>query len=63
LTLAKFKSPRPQVGLESVFTDHRDESLGRFEISEFVLFESKLSPKGAEYKKIARFGPMRRSAG
>jgi 2'-5' RNA ligase len=59
LTLARFKSPRPQPGLERLLAEHRDESLGSFEVSEFVLFESKLSPKGAEYKRVASFGLMR----
>jgi 2'-5' RNA ligase len=29
--------------------------LGRFEVSEFFLFESRLSPRGAQYQKVARF--------
>jgi len=56
LTLARFKSPRPQPGLEQLLKQRgEDASLGRFEVSEFVLFESKLSPLGAEYKKVATF--------
>jgi 2'-5' RNA ligase len=30
-------------------------SLGKFEASEFFLFESKLSPQGAQYRKVMRF--------
>ena len=55
LTLARFKSPRPQPGLEELLKQRGDASLGQFDVSEFVLFESKLSPHGAKYKKVATF--------
>jgi RNA 2',3'-cyclic 3'-phosphodiesterase len=55
LTLARFKSPRPQPELEKLAEQRGASSLGRFEVSEFFLFESKLSPHGAEYRKVARF--------
>jgi 2'-5' RNA ligase len=34
---------------------HEATSLGSFEASEFFLFESKLSPQGAQYRKVVRF--------
>jgi RNA 2',3'-cyclic 3'-phosphodiesterase len=66
LTLARFKNPRPQPALEVLLKQEGESSkpvipaqagihLGRFEVSEFFLFESKLSPRGAEYRKIERF--------
>jgi 2'-5' RNA ligase len=55
LTLARFKVPRPQPALQALLTQRGEPSLGQFEVSEFFLFESKLSPHGAEYRKIARF--------
>jgi RNA 2',3'-cyclic 3'-phosphodiesterase len=55
LTLARFKTPRPQPVLEKLATERAGLSLGGFEVSEFFLFESKLSPHGAEYHKVARF--------
>jgi 2'-5' RNA ligase len=55
LTLARFKVPRPQPALQALLAQRGELSLGRFEVSEFFLFESKLSPHGAEYRKIARF--------
>ena len=55
LTLARFKSPRPQPALEGLAQERAGLSLGRFEVSEFFLIESKLSPHGAEYSKVARF--------
>jgi RNA 2',3'-cyclic 3'-phosphodiesterase len=55
LTLARFKTPRPQPELAALAEDQNDLSLGRFEVSEFFLFESKLRPQGAEYRKLARF--------
>ncbi len=54
LTLARFKLPRPQPALQA-FIEKERETLGRLEVSELFLFESKLSPRGAEYRKVARF--------
>jgi 2'-5' RNA ligase len=60
LTLARFKIPRPQPALVALLerqgvVPHQTPLLGRFEVSEFFLFESKLSPHGAQYRKVARF--------
>jgi 2'-5' RNA ligase len=55
LTLARFKNPRPQPALVELAGRESETSFGRFEVSEFFLFESKLSPRGAEYCKVARF--------
>lgn len=55
LTLARFKAPRPQPALQALLERQEETSLGRFDVSEFFLFESKLSPHGAEYRKVARF--------
>lgn len=54
LTLARFKVPRPQGRLVSAVTEAGTPSFGQFEVSEFFLFESKLSPQGAEYRKVIR---------
>ena len=55
LTLARFPVPRPQPGLEAALPGAEPASLGRFEASEFFLFESQLSPQGAQYRKVVRF--------
>jgi 2'-5' RNA ligase len=55
LTLARFDVPRPQPALEAALAQHAPAPLGRFEASEFFLFESKLSPQGAQYRKVVRF--------
>jgi len=55
LTLARFKNPRPRPELRSLVEAQGQISIGRFEAAEFFLFESKLSPRGAEYGKVARF--------
>lgn len=55
LTLARFKTPRAQPRLKALVEEQVERSLGRFEVSEFFLFESKLSPHGAEYRKVVRF--------
>lgn len=55
LTLARFQVPRPQPALQSAAADQAAKSLGKFEASEFFLFESKLSPQGAQYRKVVKF--------
>ncbi len=57
LTLARFKVPRPQPTLQARIEQEFDRTLGRFDVSEFFLFESKFSGGGAPavYRKIARF--------
>ena len=54
LTLARFESQHAQPALEAAV--HSGEAgFGRFIVSGFFLFESKLRPGGAEYSKRARF--------
>ena len=55
LTLARFDVPRPRPELVAVLEPETGLILGRFEVSEFFLFESRLSPRGAQYQKVARF--------
>ena len=55
LTLARFQVPRPQPALEAAIAARANPLLGSFYVSEFFLFESKLSPQGAQYKKVMRF--------
>lgn len=55
LTLARFRNPRPQPQLEALMARENEPVLGQFEVSGFFLFESKLSPHGAEYHKVALF--------
>jgi 2'-5' RNA ligase len=55
LTLARFQVPRPQPALAAAVAGQATTSLGSFEASEFFLFESKLSPQGAQYRKVMRF--------
>jgi RNA 2',3'-cyclic 3'-phosphodiesterase len=63
LTLARFKVPRPQPELLAQLEPRRGVVLGRFEVSEFFLFESRLSSCGAQYQKVARFPPPSGGAG
>jgi 2'-5' RNA ligase len=55
LTLARFKIPRPQPKLTATLAASGASDLGTFEVSEFFLWESRLSPAAAEYRKVARF--------
>lgn len=54
LTLARFKFPRPQPALAPLVTEMSERTFGWFEVSEFFLWESELSPAGASYRKLAR---------
>jgi RNA 2',3'-cyclic 3'-phosphodiesterase len=63
LTLARFKVPRPRPELLAQLEPRRGLVLGRFEVSEFFLFESRLSSCGAQYQKVARFPPSSGGAG
>lgn len=61
LTLARFKTPRPQPRFESLLAAEETSPVGSFEVSEFFLWESLLLSGGAEYRKAARFphdGPV-----
>lgn len=54
LTLARFRVAKPQPAI--ALAAREAELTGRFEVSEFFLFESLLTPgSAAEYRKIARF--------
>ncbi len=55
LTLGRFKDPRPQPKLQALIAEQGEGALGEFAVSEFYLWESKLSPQGAQYRKVARF--------
>jgi 2'-5' RNA ligase len=55
LTLARFAVPRPQPELATAVAAWATPALGQFEASEFYLFESKLLPQGAKYRKVMRF--------
>jgi 2'-5' RNA ligase len=55
LTLARFRAPQAQPALQAAVSQEGDQDLGSFEVSDFFLFESKLSPHGAEYRKVERF--------
>jgi len=57
LTLARFREPRPQPSLREAAEQHAELSLGKFEVTEFFLYESRLAPQGAEYRKLVRFPP------
>lgn len=55
LTLARFTSPRPQPTLSALVDAQKNLSLGRFEVRDYFLFESKLSPEGSKYRKVVQF--------
>ncbi|MRR17666.1 MAG: RNA 2',3'-cyclic phosphodiesterase [Deltaproteobacteria bacterium] len=55
LTLARMKDPRDVSGVEKALTQYKAFSAGEFSGKELVLFQSKLSPRGAVYTKLAVF--------
>ncbi len=60
LTLARFNNLAPQPTLNKLVHQQSDADLGRFEVAEFYLFESKLAPGvPAQYLKWRRFPKKR----
>jgi RNA 2',3'-cyclic 3'-phosphodiesterase len=55
LTLARFDRPHAPTALTAAIDNSPVGSFGRFEVSAFFLFESRLRPAGSEYFKVARF--------
>jgi 2'-5' RNA ligase len=56
LTLARFNNLTPQPALSKSVRQQGEADLGRFEVAEFYLFESKLAPgMPAQYLKLRRF--------
>ncbi len=59
LTLARFDRPQPPTALRKAIEGSSPNSFGCFEVREFLLFESRLQPGGAQYVKLARFRATR----
>lgn len=59
LTLARFPSPAPAPHLQAAVAALGATDCGSFEAAEFYLYQSKLSPRGAEYAKLASFSLVR----
>jgi 2'-5' RNA ligase len=59
LTLARFREPSPQPRLQNELAKSKAWEFGEAVASEFYLFESKLSPRGAEYRKLETFSFVR----
>ena len=55
LTLGRFKSPKRIDKLQEEIASLPSTEIGRIESCEFFLFQSKLSPAGAQYTKLERF--------
>jgi RNA 2',3'-cyclic 3'-phosphodiesterase len=55
LTLVRFKVHRQQPKLQGLLAAQGETSMGELEVSDFFLWESKLSSQGAQYRKVARF--------
>ena len=55
LTLARIKDPREISGLNDALTKHAAFSAGEFQVREMILFQSKRTPQGAIYTRLATF--------
>ena len=55
LTLARIKDPRSASGISEALTKHNAFTAGEFSVGELILFQSKLTPQGAVYTKLAVF--------
>ena len=53
LTLGRIKDARSAAGVGEALKKHTDFSAGEFQAAELILFQSKLSPQGATYTKLA----------
>lgn len=59
LTLGRFRSANGLAGLQAAVAALPTTQFGQFEGSEFFLYQSKLSPRGAEYSKLAQYAFVR----
>jgi 2'-5' RNA ligase len=57
LTLARIKDPHGLTGLGEALTKHSAFAAGEFTCNELILFQSKLTPQGAIYTRLAAFPP------
>ena len=55
LTLARIKDSRDMTGISEALKKHNEFTAGEFNCTELILFQSKLSPQGAIYTKLAEF--------
>ena len=55
LTLGRIKEPRGLSGISEALTKNNAFTAGEFGCKELILFQSKLSPQGAVYTKLAEF--------
>jgi len=55
LTLGRIKEPRGLSGISEALNKHNVFAAGEFDCKELILFQSKLSPQGAVYTKLAEF--------
>ena len=55
LTLARIKDSRDVTGMSEALKKHSEFAAGEFICRELFLFQSKLSPQGAVYTKLAEF--------
>ena len=55
LTLARIKDSHGLTGINEALTKNSAFAAGEFNCTELILFQSKLSPQGAVYTKLAKF--------
>ena len=55
LTLGRIKDSRDLTGISEALTKYTTFTAGEFNCTELILFQSKLSPQGAVYTKLAEF--------
>ena len=55
LTLGRIKDPSDLTGISEALTKYSAFAAGEFNCTELILFQSKLSPQGATYTKLAEF--------
>jgi RNA 2',3'-cyclic 3'-phosphodiesterase len=56
LTLARIKDSRGLTGLDEALKKHSSFAAGEFTCGSLILFQSRLTPQGAVYTRLAEFG-------
>ncbi|MFQ5927201.1 MAG: RNA 2',3'-cyclic phosphodiesterase [Terriglobia bacterium] len=59
LTLARFRAPDRSRTLQEAIRGLVEQEFGRQTATEFILYQSQLSPRGADYKRLAHFDFVR----
>ncbi|MBD3387827.1 MAG: RNA 2',3'-cyclic phosphodiesterase [Candidatus Altiarchaeales archaeon] len=55
ITLARVREVKDSIGLKTALENQRDAAFGEYEVGDFTLMESRLSPGGPEYSRVREY--------